>query len=150
MIFARGSHKVHWDVVSNGTWRQYGVGVGGQLSILNMYKHLGDTYPQVSPSLKVGDMVVFSKCTVHSCSGDNSLGRPRHAWQIRMFSEPQLFVRGLNKAYPGMGQKYVMDSEYIQGPKYIRLWPQSVPDEDLVRRHGHMTLSRAGMTDKRW
>ena len=37
-----------------------------------------------------------------------------------------------------------MDTEYIAGPKYMRVWPGTVEDEDVVRRQGHMTLSRAG------
>ena len=41
-------------------------------------------------------------CTVlqvHTCSGLNTARRPRHAWQIRFFSEPQVIVtiRAFNK-----------------------------------------------------
>ena len=144
MILTRDIYDCVRSDARNGTWAGHGVSVGGQLSILNMYKHLAHTRPHASPRLGVGDMVVFSKCTVHTCSGDNTLGRPRHAWQIRLFSEPQLFIRGLNKAYPGIGHKYLVDTEYIAGPKYMRVWPGTVEDEDVVRRQGHMTLSRAG------
>ena len=68
-------------------------GVGGQLRILNMYRELGESFPVVGPSVGVGDALVFTKCTIHSCSGDNSLGLARHAWQIRFFSEPQVLVK---------------------------------------------------------
>ena len=34
-----------------------------------MYKAMGETHPVVAPSLKVGDVLVFTKCTVHTCSG---------------------------------------------------------------------------------
>ena len=84
-------------------------------------------YLQEAPSLSVGDVLVFSKCTVdtctvlhctmlyctvlcctilyctvlqvHTCSGLNTARRPRHAWQIRFFSEPQVIVtiRAFNK-----------------------------------------------------
>ena len=46
-----------------------GIGVGGQLRVLNMYKAMGESHPVVAPSLRVGDVLVFTKCTVHSCSG---------------------------------------------------------------------------------
>ena len=66
----------------------------------------------------------------------------RHAWQIRFFTDPQMFVRGLNKAYPGMGDKYTNRSEHhVKGPKYPLLWPQTQPEEDVLRRNEHMTLS---------
>ena len=92
-------------------------------------------YLQEAPSLSVGDVLVFSKCTVdtctvlnctvctihctvlyyvvlyyavlcctmmyctvlqvHTCSGLNTARRPRHAWQIRFFSEPQACLRDI-------------------------------------------------------
>ena len=130
------------------------------MKILRMYRDMGQRLPTFSPSLNLGDVLIFSKCTVHTCSGDNSLRLPRQAWQLRFFSEPQvsisnrkylqkllsfqLFVRGLNKAYPGMGSKYMNRGDDISGPKYPRLWPRTVPDEDEIRRQGHMTLTRIG------
>ena len=84
--------------------------------------------PTYSPVLEVGDVLIFSKCTVHSSSGFNTKQMKRHAWQIRFFTDPQMFVRGLNKAYPGMGDKYTNRSEHhIKGPKYPLLWPQTQP-----------------------
>ena len=82
-----------------------GLGVGGQLEVLKMYRSIGETFPAEAPNLDVGDALVFTKCTVqsflisyfclynhqvHTCSGSNTLRRPRHAWQIRFFSEPQV------------------------------------------------------------
>ena len=46
-----------------------GIGVGGQLRVLNMYKAMGESHQVVAPSLRVGDVLVFTKCTVHTCSG---------------------------------------------------------------------------------
>ena len=45
-----------------------------------------------------------------------------------------------------MGQKYHSNSSqgFIEGPKYVRLWPKTLAAEDNVRRLGHMTLSRSG------
>ena len=58
-------------------------------------------------------------------------------------------MRGLDKAYPGMGKKYHSNSSqgFIEGPKYVRLWPKTLAAEDNVRRLGHMTLSRSGKRD---
>ena len=38
-----------------------------------MYRAMGETHPVVAPSLSVGDVLVFTKCTVHTCSGDTGL-----------------------------------------------------------------------------
>ena len=78
-------------MVTNGSWaRLGGDSVAGQLDILRTYRGLGLNSEQVSgqqkamqlnpkkptlilylqeaPSLSVGDVLVFSKCTVHTCT----------------------------------------------------------------------------------
>ena len=131
LILARQSHAQHLEIVRNGSWSRLGSGVQGQLEILALYRHLGETSDHFSPSLEVGDVLIFSKCSVHTSSGDNSARASRQAWQIRFFSEPQMFVRGLDKAYPGMGLKYVDPSQAeITGAKYPRLWPHTLAEED--------------------
>ena len=131
LILARQSHAQHLEIVRNGSWSRLGSGVQGQLEILALYRHLGETSDHFSPSLEVGDVLIFSKCSVHTSSGDNSDRASRQAWQIRFFSEPQMFVRGLDKAYPGMGLKYVDPSQAeITGAKYPRLWPHTLAEED--------------------
>ena len=131
LILARQSHAQHLEIVRNGSWSRLGSGVQGQLEILALYRHLGETSDHFSPSLEVGDVLIFSKCSVHTSSGDNSVRASRQAWQIRFFSEPQMFVRGLDKAYPGMGLKYVDPSQAeITGAKYPRLWPHTLAEED--------------------
>jgi len=45
--------------------------------------------------------------------------------------------------WPGFGEKFEKYGEYIEGPKYIRLWPHTLASEDEVRREGHMTLLRS-------
>ena len=131
LILARQSHAQHLEIVRNGSWSRLGSGVQGQLEILALYRHLGETSDHCSPSLEVGDVLIFSKCSVHTSSGDNSVRASRQAWQIRFFSEPQIFVRGLDKAYPGMGLKYVDPSQAeITGAKYPRLWPHTLAEED--------------------
>ena len=72
MLVAKHSHREHLNLVSNGTWDSFGTGVKGQLEILDMYRRMGETAEHWGPSLEVGDVLVFSKCAVHSCSGDNS------------------------------------------------------------------------------
>ena len=134
LILARQSHAQHLEIVRNGSWSRLGSGVQGQLEILALYRHLGETSDHFSPSLEVGDVLIFSKCSVHTSSGDNSVRASRQAWQIRFFSEPQMFVRGLDKAYPGMGLKYVDPSQAeITGAKYPRLWPHTLAEEDEVQ-----------------
>ena len=134
LLVAKGSHAEHLKIVKNGSWSRFGPGVQGQLELLSLYRHLGETSPHFRPSLSVGDVLIFSKCAVHSSSGDNTARASRHAWQLRFFSEPQVFVRGLDKAYPGMGAKYVDPRQAeISGPKYPRLWPHSLEEEDEVQ-----------------
>ena len=133
LLLARESHAEHLKIVRNGSWSKFGSGVQGQLQILALYRHLGETSEHFSPSLAVGDVLIFSKCSVHTSSGDNTARARRHAWQIRFFSEPQLFVRGLDRAFPGMGAKYVDQGQAeMTGAKYPRLWPESLPEEDEV------------------
>ena len=138
LVVAKQSHLQHLEIVQNGTWSRLGSGVQGQLEILGLYRQLGETSDHYSPSLAVGDVLIFSKCSVHTSSGDNSARASRHAWQIRFFSEPQMFVRGLDRAYPGMGAKYVDPGQAeIPGAKYPRLWPHSLPEEDEVQTREH-------------
>ena len=47
-----------------------GLGVGGQLRVLNLYRAMGESHPVTAPRLNLGDVLVFTKCTVHTCSGD--------------------------------------------------------------------------------
>ena len=83
LVVARQSHAQHLQIVQNGTWTRLGSGLRGQLEILALYRQLGETSEHFSPSLAVGDVLIFSKCAVHSSSGDNSARASRHAWQIR-------------------------------------------------------------------
>ena len=39
-----------------------------------------------------------------------------------------------------MGDKWAGNSENVSGAKYPLLWPSTLPEEDLVRSEGHMTL----------
>ena len=72
MLVAKQSHAHHLEIVNNGSWERFGRGVRGQLEILELYRHLGESSDHFSPQLKVGDVLIFSKCAVHTCSGDNS------------------------------------------------------------------------------
>ena len=112
------------------------------MRVLNMYRAMGETHPVTAPSLEVGDVLVFTKCTVHTCSGSNTLGRPRHAWQIRLFTEPQLFERPYD-SWPGFGEKFEKYGKYIEGPKYIRLWPNTLASEVYIMCIMYMVLKSA-------
>jgi len=142
MVFAEKSHKLHKEVIRNGTWAKFQSSISGLLQILSFYKNIGETYESVRPTLNVGDVVIFSKCTVHSASGVNSLGKQRYAWQIRFLTDPQPMVRGLYQPYPEMGDKYDTGTGFISGVRYPRIFPTTLPEEDRVRGAGHVTLTR--------
>ena len=72
LVVAKQSHAEHLQMVQNGTWSRLGSGVQAQLEILDLYRRLGETSDHFSPSLAVGDVLIFSKCSVHTSSGDNS------------------------------------------------------------------------------
>ena len=69
LVVARQSHNLHQQLVTNGTWASYLGSLSGQLRILQLYKHIGDTFPLLRTQLDPGDVVLFSKCSVHSSSG---------------------------------------------------------------------------------
>ena len=142
LVLSNKSHKLHQEVISNGTWANFQSSISGLLQILGFYKHVGETFPQVKPTLNVGDVVIFSKCTVHSASGLNSLGKQRYAWQIRFLTDPQPMVRGLYQPYPELGDKYDTGTGFISGVRYPKMYPHTLPEEDSVRAAGHITLSR--------
>ncbi len=71
---------------------------------------------------------VFSKCTVHSCSGSNRLRLPRHAWQLRLISGHQEYDHP-TYSYPEMGSKFRVQGKYLEGPNHIKIWPETVPSE---------------------
>ena len=153
MVLARGSHRVHRQLVENGTWDRFRSSVSGQLEVLALYTGLGRASQVLRPELHPGDVLVFNKCLVHSSSGVNSLGRRRYAWQARFFTDPQDFHRGMYQSYPEMGTKHgggvdARDQEdgevvgQMRGVKYPLLWPSTLEEEDRVRARGHVTLTR--------
>lgn len=140
LVMARGSNRLLEQMINNKSLTP-GVGMRGQLNLLNMYKSIADSYPVYGPSLSVGDVLVFSKCTVHSCSGSNRLKLPRHAWQLRLISGNQGYDQP-TYSYPEMGSKFVVQGKYLEGPNHMKIWPETVPSEDELRRKGHMTLTK--------
>ena len=142
MIFARGSHKAHLQRIQDGTWSKYSKSVSGLLALLGLYKDLGDSHEIEAPTLEPGDVVIFSKCTIHSSSGVNTMNIPRHAMQMRFFTEPQTLERGIHTPYPEMGDKFAAKSKFLTGSKYPRIWPETLPEEDAVRAGGHMFLTK--------
>ena len=44
-----------------------------------------------------------SKCGVHTTSGDNTARVARHAWQVRLVTEPQAAEKAIRRQYPGAG-----------------------------------------------
>ena len=69
LVVARQSHNLHQQLVTNGTWASYQGSLSGQLRILQLYQHIGNTFPLLRTKLDPGDVVLFSKCTVHTASG---------------------------------------------------------------------------------
>ena len=59
LVMARGSNKLLEQMVINRTL-DTGVGMRGQLELLNMYKNIADTHPVSGPSLSVGDVLVLT------------------------------------------------------------------------------------------
>lgn len=145
LILAEGSHRLHEEMVENGTWNSYTSSISGQLQVLNLYKRLGGLGRTIKPTLHPGDVLIFNKCLVHSSSGVNTLARRRWAWQVRFLSAPQDFRRGMYQSYPEMGQKHgggLENEGSIEGVKYPLLFPETLPEEDAKRAEGHQTLTR--------
>ena len=63
LVMARGSNKLLEQMVTNRTLST-GVGMRGQLELLNMYKNIADTHPVSGPSLSVGDVLVLTQSPV--------------------------------------------------------------------------------------
>merc|ERR1712126_472736 len=156
MVMARGSHKIHREVLENGTWTSYSSSVSGQLQVLSLYTGLGRDLETVSPSLEPGDILVFNKCLVHSSSGVNTVGRRRFAWQARYLAAPQVFPRAMYQYYPEMGTKHAggiypgspeescnwaSSVSTISGIKYPLVFPQTIREEDEIRSRGHVILT---------
>ena len=141
MVVARGSHHLHQEMLSNGSWRsRYSGSNSGQLRLLEFYREVGETFPLVRARLEPGDVVLFSKCSVHTTSGVNSLARQRYAWQVRLITEDSSLREGASSQpslYPVMGSS-LADRGYSQP----QVWPHTLPEEDEVRAGGHLTLSR--------
>ena len=57
LVMARGSNKLLEQMIANRSLTT-GVGMRGQLNLLNMYKSIADSYPVSGPSLSVGDVLV--------------------------------------------------------------------------------------------
>jgi len=93
-----------------------------------------------APKLNFGDAIVFSKCTVHSTSGLNTLRRARRSLQFRLVVEPSaasaLFS---DMAGPAAGM-YGDSGLYGHGSTPL-LWPHTLPSEDEVRANGPRALS---------
>ena len=128
MGFSEKSHILHREMIMNGTWGSFQSKISGLLEILGFYKSVGTSFSQSKPTLNVGDLVIFSKCMVHSPSGINSLGRQRYAWQIRFFTEEQPAAEGLYQPYLAIGDKYI---DKI-GVRYPKIFPETLPEEDSV------------------
>ena len=138
MVVARGSHHLHQEMLSNGSWRNYSGSNSGQLRLLDFYRQVGQTFPLLKTRLEPGDVVLFSKCSVHTTSGINSLARQRYAWQIRFVADTGDSWRHLESSlYPVMGSS-LSDRGYSQP----QVWPHTLAEEDEVRAGGHLTLTR--------
>ena len=130
LVVARGSHHLHQEMLSNGSWRNYSGSNSGQLRLLQFYRQVGETFPLLRTRLEPGDVVLFSKCSVHTTSGINSLARQRYAWQIRFVADTGDSWRHLESSlYPVMGSS-LSDRGYSQP----QVWPHTECLEDSWHR----------------
>ena len=101
----------------------------------------------VSPTLELGDAVLFSKCTVHAASGINTARAKRMAFQMRFASSPVTKMRGSEGAgalleFPYEGEKFAAGGEQMGGVGWPRLWPSTLPEEDKLRAAGPLYKTR--------
>ena len=66
LVMARGSNKLLEQMIANRSLTT-GVGMRGQLNLLNMYKSIADSYPVSGPSLSVGDVLVSTQSSLSGC-----------------------------------------------------------------------------------
>ena len=137
MVVARGSHHLHQEMLSNGSWSKFSGSNSGQLRLLEFYREVGETFPLLRTRLAPGDLVLFSMCSVHTSSGVNSLARQRYAWQVRFIADQGAPVFSQPGLYPVMGSA-LSDRGYSQP----QVWPHTLTEEDEVRAGGHLTLTR--------
>ena len=138
MVVARGSHHLHQEMLNNGSWKKYSGSNSGQLKLLDFYRQVGETFPLLKTRLEPGDVVLFSKCTVHTTSGLNSLARQRYAWQVRFINDTGESWRILESSlYPVLGSMLIDRGYWLP-----QVWPHTLPEEDEVRAGGHLTLTR--------
>ena len=138
MVFSKQSHILHDELIRNGTWGKIQSKISGLLDILTFYKSIGTSLPQSRPTLSTGDVVIFSKCMVHTTSGLNTLHKTRYAWQIRFFTEEKEDKTGLFRPYLAIGDQYIQKV----GLKYPKIFPKTLLEEDSIRSKGHVTLER--------
>ena len=141
MVVARGSHRLHQEMLSNGSWKRYSGSNSGQLRLLDFYRQVGETFPLLRTRLDPGDVVLFSKCSIHTTSGLNSLARQRYAWQVRFIPDTGDSWRLLeSKLYPVMGS-FLTDRGYSL--PQVQCSPLHVEDcsEELLRRKSYAILN---------
>lgn len=143
MLVSKGSNKPHKEIIQNGSWDASSGRLSGHVELMKFWKRVGESLPRVEPVLDVGDVLVMSKCTIHSASGVNTMRRSRIAWQIRFVSDPQTLQRGISRPYPGMGGINQSSDGLVGGSKFPLLWPHTLPEEDADRAAGHLILDRA-------
>ena len=145
LVVLKKSHKIHEEIIKNGTWFDQQGSVLGQVSLLKFYKTLEKTLHTEEPTLNPGDVILFDRCTVHSASGVNSRKIRRNSWQIRFFADPQEVEKDLFEHYPSTG---IMDDQntneegFLSGPKFPKIWPTSLPDEQDAIRQGDLLRTR--------
>eukprot|EP01044_Picomonas_judraskeda_P007271 COSAG03_NODE_773_length_5911_cov_7.551961_4_plen_160_part_00 len=117
------------------------------MSILGKYKAMAEAPDAnvAAPTLQLGDAVLFSKCTVHTTSGVNTVGAPRRAFQMRFASNPMPKKRldGLSGSFPADGTFFQSEGDEMGGAAYPLLWPATLASEDAPRSQGLLYKTRA-------
>eukprot|EP00092_Neocalanus_flemingeri_P069992 GFUD01085857.1.p1 GENE.GFUD01085857.1~~GFUD01085857.1.p1 ORF type:complete len:398 (+),score=55.59 GFUD01085857.1:115-1194(+) len=145
LVVLKKSHKIHEEMIDNGTWFENQGSVHGQRLNLEFYKSLVKTHEKEEPTLNPGDAILFDRCTVHSASGVNSRNIRRNSWQIRFFADPQQFERDLYKHYPSSpitDEKNANEEGFFSGPHLPQIWPKTIPGEQHAIRQGHLLRTR--------
>ena len=145
LVVLRKSHKIHEEMMENGTLFASQGSVAGQVSLIKFYKTLENTLTKEEPSLNPGDVILFDRCTVHSSSGVNRRKVGRNSWQIRFFADPQEVVKDWIEHYPSTG---IMDKKnanaegFLSGPQFPMIWPSTLPGEQQSIIQGNILRTR--------
>ena len=133
MLFLNGTSKMMAEHFADNPNSAQGLRV-----MFDWIKNL-DKSDFVAPSLELGDVVVFDKCTVHTASGFNPDNFLRRAYQLR-FSRLQ---SPPSKAFLSA----TMPAAEVHGTTIPQVWPTTIEEEDALRAQGPLVFGRKEWLD---